>query len=171
MKIVLSLLFIILSSTATAEEIRLSDTGISFISPVGFKSISPEIIDIKWPQKNAPKWVVGNESASTTIAYDLKPNDISAIPLPDLMDYFKKTFDRIVPGIDWKKREIIEISGRSWVYLEMTTHAIDADIYSIMLLTSYGKEMLIFNFNSTRADFPQYEEQLRHSIKSIQLPN
>ena len=170
MKFILSLILVTLSFALAAKEVSVSDTGISFVSPDEFQPLSQEIIDVKWPQKGAPKWVVGNESASTTIAYDLKPNDISAAPLPDIMNYFKNTFDRIIPGIEWKNREIIELSGKQWVYLEMTSNAIDTDIYNIMLLTSYGKEMLIFNFNSTKEDFTKYETKLRASIQTIQLP-
>lgn len=170
MKIILSLIVVMMSAVCTAKDIQVSDTGISFVAPDEFQPLSQDLIDAKWPQKSAPKWVVGNETASTTIAYDLKPNDISAAPLPDLMNYFKTTFDRIIPGIEWKKREVIELSGKSWVYLEMTSNAIDTDIYNIMLLTSYGKEMLIFNFNSTKKDFSKYESELRKSVTTIQLP-
>ncbi len=170
MKIVLSLIMIILSSASIAKEFSISDSGISFVAPDEFQPLSQDLIDIKWPQKRAPKWVVGNESGSTTIAYDIKPNDISAARMPELMNYFKTTFDRVIPGIEWKKREIIELSGKTWVYLEMTSNAINADIYNIMLLTSYGKEMLIFNFNSTKEDFPKYESALRASVQTIQLP-
>ena len=170
MKYVLSFILVILSFTVSAKEINIANTGVSFVSPDEFKPIPQTIIDYKWPQKNAPKWVVGNETASTTIAYDLKSSDISAVSLSDLMSYFKKTFERVVPGLEWKKREIIDLSNKKWLYLEMTSNAVDTDIYNIMLLTSYGKKMLIFNFNSTKEDFTKYESKLRKSIQTIQLP-
>jgi hypothetical protein len=170
MKQILSLILVMLFTVCTAKEINITNTGISFIAPDEFKPLSQELIDIKWPQKRAPKWVIGNASGTTTIAYDLKANDISNIPLPDLVAYFKKTFTRVIPGIEWKKSEIIELSGKRWGYLEMTSNAIDSDIYNIMLFTSFGKKMLIFNFNSTKDDFPNYESSLRNSVKTINLP-
>ncbi|VAW44950.1 hypothetical protein MNBD_GAMMA04-274 [hydrothermal vent metagenome] len=170
MKIILSLILLTFSSSLFAKEVNISDTGISFIAPDEFQPLSQEIIDVKWPKKRAPKWVIGNESASTTIAYDLKPNDISTAPLPELMNYLKTNFDRLIPGIEWKKREIIELSGKNWVYLEMTSNAIDTDIHNIILLTSYGREMLMFNFNSTKEEFSKYETELRKSLRTIQLP-
>ncbi|KXO08343.1 hypothetical protein AKG98_1942 [Moritella sp. JT01] len=75
----------------------------------------------------------------------------------------------MIPGVEWKKKEIIELSGKKWVYLEMFSNAIDTEIHNIMLITSYGKEMLIFNFNSAKGEFPKYEDKLRASIQSIQL--
>ena len=40
---------------------------------------------------------------------------------------------------------------------------------NIMLLTGYRDQMLVFNFNSTKEDFPKYEEQLRKSMNSISI--
>ncbi|EPJ46482.1 MAG: hypothetical protein OFPII_20250 [Osedax symbiont Rs1] len=170
MKFLLGFMMLTFSLASMAQAISISDSGISFDAPDEFQPVAQQIIDIKWPQKNAPKWVVGNKSASTTIAFDLKPNDISTVPLSAVMKHFKKTFDRVIPGIEWKKREIIELSGKKWLFLEMTSNAIDTDIYNIMLLTSYGKQMLIFNFSSTKEDFAKYETALRNSIQSIKLP-
>ena len=169
-KIVLYILFVIASTVSHAKDISISDSGISFVVPDEFQFLSQELIDVKWQNRNAPKWVIGNLSGSTTIAFDLKPNDISSASLPDLMSYFKTTFDRIIPGIQWIKLEIIRLSGKRWVYLEMTSNAIDTDIHNIMLITSHGKEMLIFNFNSTKEDFSKYEPELRKSITTIRLP-
>ena len=171
MKYLLSIIIlIILPSVSLAKEISLPETGITFIAPDEFKPLPQKIIDIKWPSKRAPKWVIGNKDATTTIAYDLKPNDISQAPLPALIGSFENVFNRVVPGIKWKKKEIIKLSGQQWIYLEMTSNAIDTDIHNIMLVTSYKKRMLVFNFNSTKQDFAKYEAILRKSIETIKLP-
>ena len=163
-------LLLLLVTQVHAEMVEIPGTGITFVAPDEFGPISQEVIDIKWPNRNAPKFVVGNEAATTTIAYDIKPRDISNIDMSELKTAFETTFDRMVPGILWKRREVIEHDGRKWVYLEMTSNAIDTDIYNIMLFTSLGKEMLIFNFNSTKEDFPTYESALRESLKTIRVP-
>lgn len=172
MKIILGLIVNALTSVCLAKEVNIADSGITFNAPDEFVPLPlpQEIIDAKWPSSRAPRWVIGNASGATTIAYDIKPNDISAVPLTRLMSHFKTTFNRIVPGIEWIKSEIIEISGAKLVYLEMTSNAIDTDIHNIMLLTSYGKQMLIFNFNSTKEEFSRYESELRNSVETIRLP-
>jgi hypothetical protein len=169
MKLVFAFILICITFTSTAKEISITGTDISFVIPDKFNPLSQEFIDMKWPAKRAPKWVVSNESTSTSIAYDLKPNDISAVPLPELVNYFKNTFDRIGPGVAWIKSEVTEIQGKKWAYLEFTSNAINADIYNIMLVASYRKEMIIFNFNSTKEEFPMYEKKLRNSIQSIKF--
>jgi len=163
-------LAIFICGQAQAGVIELGDTGITFVAPDEFEPLSQEIIDIKWPNKNGPSFVVGNERASTTIAYDVKPLDLSNADLDEVRAAFEQTFNRVIPGIQWKENSIIEHEGRSWVYLEMTSKAIDTDIYNIMMLTGVGQKMVIFNFNSTKEDFPKYEKVLRQSLKSIRLP-
>lgn len=76
----------------------------------------------------------------------------------------------MIPGIAWKKNEIINHSGQKWLLMEMTSNAVDADIYNIFLMTGHQGKMLIFNFNSTKEDFPKYEAALRKSLKSVTLP-
>ncbi len=51
----------------------------------------------------------------------------------------------------------------------MTSHAIDTDIYNIMLITSLKEKMLVLNFNSTAKEFPEIEASLRKSIQSIEF--
>jgi len=169
LKIILTTFLSVFSIATFATEIKIPNSHVAFDIPDEFEALSQEIIDLKWPSKRAPKWVVGNKSASTTIAYDLKPNDISTAPLSELLAYFTGLFDRMIPGIEWKEKKIIELAEKQWIYLEMTSNAVDTDIHNIMLLTSYGKEMLAFNFNSTKDEFVKYEDQLRTSIRSIEF--
>lgn len=104
------------------------------------------------------------------MAYDLKPHEIPQEALPEVQKSFTQLFKRIIPDIAWKKNEIIEHSGQKWLMMEMTSNAIDTDIYNIMLMTGFEGKMLIFNFNSTKEDFPKYEAELRASLNSIKLP-
>lgn len=166
---VLSLLFAFALS-AFADPVKVADTGVTFTPPPGFKPVPQEIIDVKWPSKRAPKFVVGNEGATTSVAYDLKDHDIPQDKLEEASGAFAELFPKMIPGLVWKKKEIIEHSGQKWVFFEMTSTAVDTDIHNIMLFTGFKGKMLIFNFNSTKEEFPKYEKELRESLKSIKLP-
>jgi hypothetical protein len=108
---------------------------------------------------------------TTSIAFDLKPNALPADRLPEAKAAFESFFDRRIPRVEWKQKKLIELQGQQWIYLEMTSRAVDTDIHNIMLVTPrYGK-MLMFNFNSTREEFPHMETALRKSIQSISLRN
>ena len=159
-----------LTSNLFSEPVKVLGTDVTFHPPEGFNPLSKEVIATKWPTKQAPTYVIGNSTASTTVAYDLKPHNISPEELPNAQKSFTLLMERIIPGIEWKKNEIIELSGQKWILMEMTSRAVDTDIYNIVLMTGIGGKMLIFNFNSTKEDFPKVEAQLRKSIKSIKLP-
>ena len=163
-------LTLILSSHAYAETIEVGDTGITFSAPDGFQPMSEEWKRTKWPGANRPSFAVGNERGSTTIAFDAKPQDISHMDLNELRTALAETFNLGVPGLKWVANKIIEHDGQSWIYLEMTSTALDTDIYNIVMLTGWNRQMVLFNFNSTREEFPRYEDALRASVKSIRLP-
>jgi hypothetical protein len=171
MRVLIFCFFAAVCSSATlAQTIEVADTGVTFVAPDEFSQLSQEMIDIKWPNKNAPRFVVGNERGTTTIAYDVKDQDISGANLDELKNAFEQTFNRIIPGIRWVKSSIIEHEGRNWVYLEMTSNAIDTDIHNILLLGGVGSKVVIFNFNSTNDEFAEYEASLRRSLESIRVP-
>lgn len=159
-----------LAPLLSAESIKVADTEVTFEAPEDFKPLSKEIIATKWPTNQAPAYAIGTPSGATTVAYDLKPHNIPQEALPEVQKSFTELFERIIPGIAWKKNEIIEHSGQKWLLMEITSNAVDTDIYNIMLMTGYQGKMLVFNFNSTKEDFPKYEAALRKSLKSVKLP-
>ncbi len=158
-----------LASIVCGETISLDNGHIIFESPDGFKPVPEEVVKLKYPSSRAPKYVIGNKSAATTIAYDLKPHDIPQDKIDEARVAFSQMFPRMIPGLKWKENKTIELSGRKWGYLEMTSTAIDTDIYNIMLFTGYKGQMLMFNFNSTKEEFKKNEMVLRKSINTIKI--
>ncbi len=154
-----------------AETVTLPGTEISFEPPAEFAPLSQEVMDFKWPSNRAPQYAIGNETGGTTIAYDLKPqpNEMTQESLPELQKTFVQVFERAIPNIEWKKNDTVSIGGQNWLMLEMTSSAIDTDIYNIMLVTDYEGDLAMFNFNSTKEEFPVYEVALRKSIETIKI--
>ena len=153
-----------------AEPVKVAGTEITFEPPAGFKALSQEMIARKWPSNMAPRFAVGTPTGKTTVAYDLKPHQVPQDKLGEVQQQFTQMFERMIPGIAWKKNEIIEHSGQKWLMMELTSNAVDTDIYNIMMMTGYEGKMLVFNFNSTKDDFPQHEAALRKSLSSIVIP-
>jgi hypothetical protein len=168
----ISLLFttLLFTSLSFAAPVKVGDTKVIFEPPAGFKPVSQDVIDIKWPNKQAPQYVVGNKLATTTVAYDLKLHNIPQDKLGEAQKAFTQLFGRMIPGIKWKRNELVKHSGQKWILLEFTSNAPGTDIHNILFLTGFQGKMLIFNFNSTKEDFPILEKSLRTSLKSIKLP-
>jgi hypothetical protein len=162
MKFILVLLFL-----PTLPVFAISVTDIEFKAPEGFTPLSKEAIAKKWPSERAPGFAVGNTSNSTTIAYDVKPVRLPQDKLEELQVEFSKHFQDLIPDLEWKKNKIITLCGQRWLLLEMTSKDIKTDIYNILLMTGVDDELIAFNFNSTKEDFPKYEASLRKSIETI----
>lgn len=152
---------------AHAATISVPGTGISFDAPEGFTALSQDEIASKFPSSRAPSGVIGNARRTTTIAFELKPDTLAPEQLGEAKEAFEQLFERIIPGLEWKARKIVQFQGQRWIQLELSSRAADTDIHNIMLITSRDGRMLIFNFNSTKSEFPAVESALRESIRSI----
>ena len=150
------------------EQVAPSGYIFVFDAPEGFDPLSAEMLANKWPTLNIPpQYAVGNQSGQTTIAYDLKSNpDLS---LDELMVGMIFTFNRVIADIKWIDQGFIELDGQEWIYLELTSNAVDKNIHNMMLITEMGTQLLMLNFDSTKEEFPIYEKALRESIQSIRV--
>jgi hypothetical protein len=169
-------LFVFLLSVALpgflrAETIQIDGSNVTFESPDGFTALSDDEISAKFPSENAPKFAIGNKNRTTIVAYDIKPHAIPTDKLDEVKESFVKLFSLIIPGIEWKEQKLIDLAGRKWIYLEMTSNTTGTNIHNIMLITAYEEKMLVFNFNSTKQDFPELEPALRKSLESIKIGN
>ncbi len=160
--------FVLSLSILFAKTVTVEGTTVTFESPAEFVPLSEEIIAYKWPSSHAPHYAIGNETASTTIAYDYK-TDVAGAGLSDLKEHFTYSFNSANPGIEWIENEIITLDGQEWLMFEMASNAIDTDIHNILLATILDNKLLIFNFNSVEEDFKKYESALRESIASIRF--
>ena len=157
------------SSVLPAAEVEIPGTKVRFEVPEGFTPLEQHEIDIKFPSKSAPRYVLGNERRTTTVAYDLKAVPITAEALEEQLDAIGDSMGRVIPGFVSIRREIREINGAHWAYFEMGSSAIDTDIHNIVLMLPYEGQMVVLNFNATKADFAALEAALRSSVASIRI--
>lgn len=116
-----------------------------------------------------PNYAVGNEAGSTTIVYDYKA-DVTGATLPvlkcSLQQYLINLF-RELNGL--KMRSLCLMVVKGGIMSGMTSNAVDTDIHNLLLVTILEDTLLMFNFNSVKYEFPQYEAALRESIESIRF--
>ncbi len=156
------------SSLASAETITVEGTTVTFETPEGFKPLSALMIARKWPRNRTPNYAMGNKSGSTTIAYDYQ-TDVTGDTLSVLKAQFTGLFEQSIREIEWIKNEVITLDGEEWLLFEVTSNATDTDLHNLLLITILDNKLLMFNFNSVKSEFPQYEAALRQSIESIRF--
>ncbi len=157
-----------------AEPVSLENGAITFDVPKGFTALSPEEIKLKYPSIHAPRFVVGNQTRSVSVAYDLKETQMPVdrlvdADLPTVQQGVSMSFERLIPGLQWVKREIVQINGKKCMMFEMTSNAIDQDIHNLMLMTFFKGKLFIVNFNSTKSAFPSNEAELKRCIQTIAI--
>lgn len=161
------LLTVTVTVSAVAGSATVPGTDISFTPPEGFTPLTQEEMDIKFPNKNAPKSAYGNEPRTTTIAYGVKDIAVTGEMLRSQVELIGDSLARVIPGLVWVERKMVKLAGLDCAYYEMTSNAIDADIHNIMLMCAWQGKMVVFNFNATKAEFAAMESTLRASMQSI----
>ena len=151
------------------ERVRLGDGRVSFIPPAGFRQLTKEEIARKYFRGNPPQYVFANETLTTTVAVTFSNAKVSPEQLPEYKQAMEAMLPRLIPGLQWLTREVVELSGRKWFHLEMTSHAVDTDIHNHLYSTSFDGKALTFGFNSTVKEYPKMKEVLGKSVRSIKL--
>ena len=151
------------------ERVKLGDGRVSFIPPAGFKQLTKEEIAKKYLRGNPPQYVFGNQSLSVNVAVTFSNARVSPEQLPEYKEAMEEMLPRLIPGLQWLTRDLIDVEGRKWFHLEMTSYAIDTDIHNHLYSTSFDGKALIFGFNSTVKEYPQMKEALEKSFRSIKL--
>lgn len=166
--------FFVLSTVLFADQTSMENGAIKFNVPSGFTTLKADEIKIKFPSVNAPRFVVGNENRTVTVAYDIKDTGMPSekhvdAELPNAQMRFKQVYDRLIPGIKWINNDIIDIKGKKWILFEITSNAIDTDIHNIILMTFFRGRIFIVNFNSTIQAFQEVEAEIKQCIQTLNV--
>ena len=156
---------------ATTAESGLSvtfgDGRITFVAPRGFTEFTAEELAAKYPRPGAPRRAVGNARRTTSIAYDLLDTRAPTNDLDEARKVFVEIYKKTFPTLKWVATDVRSIAGRTWAYLEFTAPAVDQELHNIVLVSVHAGRVLMFNFNSTGAEFPRVEQALRTSMNTI----
>lgn len=167
----LTILFLMILPVSAQDRVSMADGRVSFSPPDGFRAMTEADIKLKYPRANPPQHVYSNEQMNVSIAITFSTQSVTLEGLPRLKAAMEQALPRLIPGLHWVTREIVEINGRPWVHFEMTSFAIDTDIHNEMYLTAFDGKMLGFNFNSTVAQRDRYKDALKKSRDTIRIIN
>jgi len=154
----------------SGERVSLRDGRVSFVPPAGFKPMSKEDIAIKFGRNgaaNAPAFVYSNEQQNVSVAIGFKGSGFQPEDLDELKPALETHLEKTVPRLEWIERGIITRNGKSWIRLYSKTAAIDTGIVNDMYLTIFDGQLVMFNFNSTVAQYEKHKESLRKSAQTI----
>ncbi len=169
MKYIFGAFLLGLAYLVTAEPVALQNGRVVFEPPTGFRELTQQEISLKFSRGNPPSAVYANDDMSVSVSIVFSPAAVEPPHLEDLKSAMEQTLPRLIPNLTWVKREMVNLNGTTWVHFELTSSAIDTDIYNHMYMTSFDGKMLGFNFNSTKGKYPAYSHQLEKSFQSIHI--
>jgi hypothetical protein len=175
----LAFAFVLLAVSSGARQAHAQESGarvslregrISFVPPAGFKPMSKEDIAFKFGRSGAayaPELVYGNEPQNVSVAVTFGGSGFQEAELDELKKFLETQLERSIPGVEWIEREIITRDGRRWLHLRLKAAAIDTGIFNDIYGTVFDGQLLMFNFNSTVAQYEKHKESLHRSAQTI----
>ncbi|HEX8131763.1 MAG TPA: hypothetical protein VF527_21890 [Pyrinomonadaceae bacterium] len=154
------------------NRVQLADGRVSFVPPAGFKPMSKEDIAFKFGRNGAayaPDIVYSNERQNVSVAIKLAPARVEPGQLDDFQKAMEAALEQSIPRLEWLLREQVTVKGIRWVRLSSKGAAVDTEVYSDMYLTPFGDKVLMFNFNSTAAEYERHREALKKSAETISV--
>jgi hypothetical protein len=163
---------LLFSFNLSAKTFTTPDVGVTFELPNNYTELDDFEIALKFPQKskNPPKFVVGDERRTISVAYGNNDWPITSKNLPFALKHLHSGLSTAKPDLHWVEHKLITLNDKQWIYLEFISKAIDTDIHNIMMVAPHKGKTVVFNFNATTEKFKQNEAELRQAITSIRLP-
>lgn len=138
--------------------------GFKIKIPSEFKIMSDEIVNVKYPNGNAPSLVYTNDK--TTINVALVMNDV-AMKNSQIEEYVKtmestyKNYSKDVKLNFWER------NNHKIGEMEFTTQGSDTEIYNHIIAFSVNDKLRLVNFNCTKEQMNEWQEVSKFIVDSI----
>ena len=142
------------------------DTTDAFVTDNGAKSSKQSIADFKG--RNSDGW-----GAILRGTHGLQPEGLTSYMDKKVAEYTKGL--SWLPHLNWLEKEIVTIDGRKWADLrfiaprENAKDALDGLMYTRILATSYGGQLIEIMFTSNTDPNRALKEKMDKAIESVSL--
>lgn len=136
--------------------------------PRAFKIMDAESVEAKYPLKRGEDFrVYTNTSSGVNLTFErtdrrAMPEDLLAIKA--VLD---KQFNQ--PGFYIKRSEIKKINGRDFITMELTTPAIDSEIYNLIYITSSMDKLTMSTFNCPLDESHHWMKTAERILNTIEI--
>ena len=156
-------------ATSTGR-VTLGDGRVTFIPPPNLKQLTKEqIAASKFGKGKPPDNLFANDSQTVTVGVVF---DFIPLKPEELEDYIysnHRLLSMAIEDVQFLAEEVVTINGRQWVHFEVMSDVPDLDLHNHQYTTSFNGGALVFGFNSTNKDYPQYKDALLKSAQSIEI--
>ena len=138
--------------------------GFKIKIPSEFKIMSDEILNVKYPNGNAPSLVYTNDK--TTINVVLVMNDVTMKnnQIEEYVKTMESTYKNYSKDV---KLKFWERNNHKIGEMEFTTEGSDTEIYNHIITFSVNDKLRLVNFNCTKEQISEWQEVSKFIVDSI----
>lgn len=158
-----------LSTTPSLIERKLINGSVKILLPASFNQMSADMLAAKYPSSQRPTLVYTNEGGSINFAFNHTVNEVKEKQLPEILPIFTQQFSNLYPQIQWLKKELVTVNGKSFIVMEFITPAADTRIYNLMYISELDGKMLMCSFNCMENQKAEWEPIAKQCLNSVKI--
>lgn len=138
--------------------------GFKIKIPSEFKIMSDEIVNIKYPNGNAPSIVYTNDKTTINVALVMNDVTMKNSQIEEYVKTMESTYKNYSKDV---KLNFWERNNHKIGEMEFTTQGSDTEIYNHIIAFSVNDKLRLVNFNCTKEQMSEWQEVSKFIVDSI----
>ena len=138
--------------------------GFKIKIPSEFKIMSDEIVNVKYPNGNAPSLVYTNDKTTINVALVMNDVTMKNSQIEEYVKTMESTYKNYSKDV---KLKFWERNNHKIGEMEFTTQGSDTEIYNHIITFSVNDKLRLVNFNCTKEQMNEWREVSKFIVDSI----
>ena len=138
--------------------------GFKIKIPSEFKIMSDEIVNVKYPNGNAPSLVYTNDKTTINVALVMNDVTMKNSQIEEYVKTMESTYKNYSKDV---KLNFWERNNHKIGEMEFTTEGSDTEIYNHIIVFSVNDKLRLVNFNCTKEQISEWQEVSKFIVDSI----
>ena len=138
--------------------------GFKIKIPSEFKIMSDEIVNVKYPNGNAPSLVYTNDKTTINVALVMNDVTMKNNQIEEYVKTMESTYKNYSKDV---KLNFWERNNHKIGEMEFTTKGSDTEIYNHIIAFSVNDKLRLVNFNCTKEQMSEWKEVSKFIVDSI----
>ena len=138
--------------------------GFKIKIPSEFKIMSDEIVNVKYPNGNAPSLVYTNDKTTINVALVMNDVTMKNRQIEEYVKTMESTYKNYSKDV---KLKFWERNNHKIGEMEFTTEGLDTEIYNHIIVFSVNDKLRLVNFNCTKEQMNEWQKVSKFIVDSI----
>ena len=138
--------------------------GFKIKIPSEFKIMSDEIVNVKYPNGNAPSLVYTNDKTTINVALVMNDVTMKNSQIEEYVKTMESTYKNYSKDV---KLKFWERNNHKIGEMEFTTQGLDTEIYNHIITFSVNDKLRLVNFNCTKEQMSEWQNVSKFIVDSI----